>query len=177
MPEVTLGLAGGFSHGRVITELTHVTSPAVGTALTITVNPRYWERPRSLTFLLTAGADDVISDVRLEYLDYDGIVFASIDTGPALAASTSATYSFLSDWQGSSAWSNNIVNAMLPPLFLQGGYVIKATPAGTFSEGQITAVQWMRERFITGPGGYEIGRTVQESQLANGYQIVADELA
>lgn len=177
MPEVTLGLAGNFSHGRVITELSSVVSPAAGTALTITISPKYWERPRALTFLLTAGTDDVISDVTLQYLDYDGIAIASIDTGPALAATTSATYSFLSDWSGASAWSNNIVNAMLPPLFLQGGYQIKATVAGTFTEGQITQVRWMRERFITGPGGYEIGRTLQESQLANGYQIVADELA
>lgn len=177
MPEVTLGLASNFSHGRVITELSTVTSPAVGTALTITVDPNYWERPKSLTFLLTAGTDDDITDLTLQYLDYDGVALASIDTGPALAATTSATYSFLSDWQGASAWSGGIVNAMLPPLFLQGGYSIVVTPAGTFTEGQITAVRWMRERFITGPGGYEIGRTYPESQLAAGYQIVADELA
>lgn len=177
MPEVTLGLAGGFSHGRVITELTLLDSPAVGEPLVITIDPAYWERPRSLTFLLTAGADDAVSDVTLEYRDYDGIPFAVIDSGPALAASTAATYSFLSDWQGASAWSNDIVNAMLPPLFLQGGYQIVVTAVGTFAEGQFTQAQWMRERFITGAGGYEVGRTFQESQLASGYQIVADELA
>lgn len=177
MTEVTLGLSRGFSHGRVITELSTVTSPAVGTALTIKISPKYWELPRSLTFSLSAGADDVISDVTLQYLDYDGVAIVSLDTNVGVAAGTSGTYSFLSDWTSPSAWSNNIVNALLPPLFLQGGYSIVVTPAGTFTEGQITNVRWYRERFITGPGGYEIGQTFDESKLTPSLQILRDELS
>lgn len=177
MPEVTLGLAGGFSHGRVITELSSVTSPAAAAALTITVDPKYWERPVALTFVLTADAGDVLTDLTLQYLDYDGVAFVSIDTGPALAAGTSATYSFLGSWLGASAWSGSIVNAMLPPVFLQGGYRIVATPVGTNAASTITAVRWMRERFITGPGGYEIGTTYFESDALHRSQVFADELA
>lgn len=177
MPEVTLGLSEGFAHGRVISELSALTSPAVGTALTIKVSPNYWERPRALTFLLTAGTDDVISDVTVKYLDYDGVAIAALDTGPALSASTAATYSLLADWQGASAWSNSIVNAMLPPLFLQGGYSIVVAPVGTFTEGQITNVRYYRERFITGAGGYEVGTTIQENADVSRYRQFSDQLA
>lgn len=177
MPDVSLGLAGSFSHGRVITQLSSVTSPAVGVPLTIKVNSEYWERPRALTLVLTADAADSISDVNIQYLDYDGVAFMSADTGPALTAGTSATYSFLSDWTGASAWSGNIVNASLPPLFLQGGYSIVVTPTGTFTLGQITAVRWMRERFITGPQGYEIGYQDDEGRRENLLQLLADHLA
>lgn len=177
MPEVTLGLAGGFSHGRVITELSSVTSPAAAAPLSIRVNPNYWERPVSLTFLLTADAGDTITDMQLQYLDYDGVPFVSVTVGTGVTAGTTATFCFLAAWSGSAAWSASTANASLPPAFLQGGYRIVVTPIGGNAASTITLVRWMRERFITGPGGYEIGRTLDANQLAPSLQILADELA
>lgn len=177
MPEVTLGLAAGFAHGRVITELSTVTSPAVAAALSIQINPRYWERPRSLTFLFSADAGDTITDMQLQYLDYDGVPFVAVTCGTGVVAGSTGTFSFLSDWQGSSAFSASVCNASLPPLFLQGGYTIKVTPIGTNAASTITQVRWMRERFITGPGGYEIGTTYYEDPTLHRTQVFADELA
>lgn len=154
MPEFTLGLTQGFSHGRAFSEILAPTVPAVGTALTLRVGGRYWERPIALAFTVSAGADDVVSDVTVTIKDGLGGIVAVVETGPAISASTSASYSLFNSWSGASAWSNGIVNATLPDLFLQPTWTVVVQPIGTWTEGQITAIRYYVERFQTGPGGY-----------------------
>lgn len=177
MAQVSLGLAGSFSHGRVITELLQADDPAVGEPFVYVLPGDYWERPVSLAFNVLAGVDDAVTDVQVFYLDETGANVVLIETGPAIDANTSAAYSLFSAWSGASSWSNSVVNAALPPMYLQPTWTLGIQVDGTFSEGQITSVRYYRERFITGPGGYEIGRTLDEDQLADSYRIVADTLA
>ena len=118
-----------------------------------------------------------MSDVLVQYLDPTGFPVVTVETGPAIAASSTATYSLASVWSGASAWSNNVVNAMLPPVYMQPTWQLVITPQGTIDATAVTQIRYYRERFITGPGGYEIGRTLDEDQLADSYRIVADTLA
>jgi len=175
--QVTLGLAGSFSHGRVVTELLQPDDLAAGVDFVYQLDGAYWERPVALAFTVSAGADDAVSDVVVQYVDATGAAVVTIETGPAIDANSSALYSLAASYTGAPSWSNNIVNAMLPPVFLQPTWQLLITPAGTFAEGAITAVRYYREKFITGAGGYTPGLTVDEDDLAAQYQIVADTLA
>lgn len=160
MPQYTLGITSDFSHGRAFSELLVPTTPAAGVALTLPVDGRYWERPVALEFVVSAGTDDVVSDVTVTYLDGSGTAVVTVETGPAIAATTSARYSLYREYSGASSWSNNIVSAALPGLFLQPTWSIVVQPVGTWTEGQITDIRYYRERFQTGPGGYGQGTVV-----------------
>lgn len=177
MPDVSLGLAGPFAHGRVISELYAPDDLAAGVPFTYPLTGSYWERPVSLFFQLSAGDDDVVTDVLVQYLDGSGSVVALVETGPALDASTSADYSLFASWTAASAWSNDVVNAALPPILMQPTWSLVVQPIGTWTEGVISQIRLYRERFITGPGGYEIG--VQQDQDSLGEQLhrIADRLS
>lgn len=177
MPDVSLGLAGPFAHGRVISEVHAPDDLAAGVALTIKIGGRYWERPVALGFVVSAGTDDVVSDVTVTYLDGSGVAVVKVETGPAIAATTSATYSLAASYTGAPSWSNNIVNAMLPPLLLQPSWSIVVQPIGTWTEGTISNIRFYREKFVTGPGGYEIGVQQDEPSSENLLQMLADRLA
>ena len=177
MPDVSLGLAGPFAHGRVISELYAPDDAAAGVAFSYPVTGGYWERPVSLSFVLSAGTDDSVADVQVLYLDYNGIPVVTVETGPALAANTAAYYSLFSSWTGASAWSNNTVNAALPPILLQPSWTLQVVVNGGWSEGSMSAVRFYRERFVTGPGGYEIGVQQDEPSSENLLQMLSDRLA
>jgi hypothetical protein len=175
--DVSLGLSLGITHGRVITELDRPDDLAAGVAYSYEVTGGYWELPRALTMTVAAGADDTVTDVQLSYLDDTGLPVATLTTGAAIDASTAAVYSFVWNWQGAAAWSSDVLTASLPQLLLQPSWSIAVAPVGGWTEGQITQIRYYRERFITGPGGYEIG--VQDAEGANGFllQQIADRLS
>lgn len=177
MAEVSLGLSLGITHGRVITELDRPDDLAAGVPYTYVVQGGYWELPRALTFNLGTGADDTVTDVQLAYLDDTGNPVAVVDTGAAIDASSSVLYSFLWNWSGAAAWSNDTVNAALPPLLLQPMWTIEILVTGGWSEGAITGIRFYRERFITGPGGYEIGVQWDEDAEAARTQQITDRLS
>lgn len=177
MTEVSLGLAGSFAHGRVISELLAPDDLAAGSTFVYQLTGAYWERPVSLTFTLSAGDDDAVTDVQVQYLDADGIPIGIVETGPALDASTSAQYSFFASQTAPAFWSNDVVNAPLPPLLLQPTWQVAVSVLGDWSEGQMTAIRFYRERFITGPGGYEIGVQQDEQSNEQLLQKLADRLA
>ena len=177
MPDVSLGLGLGVFHGRVISELDTPDDLAAGVEYTYSVQGGYWELPRALTFTVSAGADDTVTDVQLSVLDGSGIPVATLTTGAAVDASTSAVYSFLWNWQGAASWSSDVLNATLPQLLLQPQWSIVVAPLGGWTEGNFSNVRYYREKYITGPGGYEIGVQSDEPSTENLLQQLADRLA
>lgn len=177
MTDVSLGLAGSFAHGRVISELLAPDDLAAGVPFAYPLTGSYWERPVSLSFVLSAGADDTVTDVQVLYTDGNGIPIVTVETGPALDASTSAAYSFLASQTAPAFWSNDVVNAPLPPILLQPTWNLTVSVVGGWTEGQFTDVRFYRERFITGPGGYEIGVQQDEQSNEQLLQKLADRLA
>ena len=177
MPDVSLGLSLGITHGRVITELDSPDDLAAGDAYTYSVGGGYWELPRSLTMTIGAGEDDTVTDVQLSYLDGSGSPVATLTTGAAIDADSTAVYSFLWNWQVASSWSAGVLNAALPPLLLQPMWSIVVQPVGGWTEGVISDIRYYRERFITGPGGYEIGVQQDEDSTENLLQRLADRLS
>ena len=177
MADVSLGLSLGITHGRVITELDRPDDLAAGVPYVYTVQGGYWELPRSLGFVLSAGDDDDITDVSLAYLDATGANVATVDTGPGLTADGFAVYSFLWNWQGASSWSSAVLNATLPQLILQPQWQLQVNLIGGWTEGAITDIRFYREKFITGPGGYEIGVQQDEPSNEQLLQQLADRLS
>ena len=177
MPDVSLGLAGPFAHGRVISELYAPDDLAACVPFVYPVQGSYWERPVALTFVLSAGADDTVTDVQLVIADGSGVSVLVVETGPALDASTSATYSFSASFFGLTSWSNDVVNAALPSILMQPSWSLTVNPVGGWTEGNFASVRFYRERFVTGPGGYEIGVQQDEPSSENLLQMLADRLA
>lgn len=177
MADVSLGLSLGITHGRVITELDRPDDLAAGVVYTYTVQGGYWELPRSLAMTIGAGDDDTVTDVQIAYLDDTGIPVAAITTGAAITAASTAQYTFLWNWQQASEWSSDVLVAGLPPLLLQPQWSIVVTPLGGWTEGAITGIRFYRERFITGPGGYEIGVQWDEDAEAARTQQIVDRLS
>jgi len=177
VPDVSLGLAGPFAHGRVISELLAPDDLAAGVQFVYNVTGSYWERPVSLSFNISAGADDSLGDVQVAYYDSNAVPIVTVETGPAVDPNSSATYSFLASWTGAAAWSNGTVNAALPPILLQPSWSVQVVTKGGWSEGAISGVRFYRERFVTGPGGYEIGVQQDEPSSENLLQMLADRLS
>ena len=177
MPDVSLGLGLGVFHGRVITELDTPDDLAAGVEYTYSVQGGYWELPRALSMTISAGADDTVTDVVLSVVDGTLAPVAQLATGAAIDASTSAEYSFLWNWQGAASWSSAVLNATLPQLLLQPQWQIQVNLIGGWTEGAITDIRYYREKYITGPGGYEIGVQQDEPSTENLLQQLADRLA
>lgn len=177
MTDVSLGLAGSFAHGRVISELLAPDDLAAGVPFTYPLTGSYWERPVSLSFVLSAGDDDTVTDVQVQYLDGNGIPIVTVETGPAVDAGTSASYSFASTFFGLTTWMNDVVNGALPPILLQPTWSVAVAVIGDWTEGAMSAIRFYRERFITGPGGYEIGVQQDEQSNEQLLQKLADRLA
>lgn len=177
MPEVTLGLANGFSHGRVISEASPVTSPAAGAGFTITVNSRYWERASSLAFRLVSDGNAANRQVRLTVNDGDGVPLASIPTAAVQAASLTRDYYFLPNVNAASGPVDGVFLSPLPIFFLQPTWTLVVSIASVQATDQVSLIRWNRDRFITGPGGYEIGTTYVEDADMGRLQVFADELA
>lgn len=177
MAEVSLGLSLGITHGRVITELDRPDDLAAGVPYVYTVQGGYWELPRSLSFSFSAGADDTVADVQVAVVDDTDTPVAIVDTGAAVAADTTALYTFLWNWSGAAAWSNDTVNAALPQILIQPTWSLQVVVLGGWTEGQITTIRYYRERFITGPGGYEIGVQWDEDAEAARTQQIVDRLS
>lgn len=177
MPDVSLGLSLGITHGRVITELDRPDDLAAGVPYAYVVTGGYWELPRALTMTIAAGDDDTVTDVVLSYVDDTLSPVAQLATGAAIDAGTSASYSFLWNWSGAASWSSAVLNASLPPLLLQPQWQIQVNMIGGWTEGAITDIRYYREKFITGPGGYEIGVQQYEDTPAGALQQLADRLA
>ena len=177
MADVSLGLSLGITHGRVITELDRPDDLAAGVPYAYVVQGGYWELPRALTMTISAGADDTVTDVVLSYVDDTLAPVAQLATGATIDAGTSAAYSFLWNWSGASSWSSAVLNASLPPLLLQPQWQIQVNLIGGWTEGAVTNIRYDRERFITGPGGYEIGVQWDEDAEAERTQQYIDRLA
>ena len=177
MTDVSLGLAGSFAHGRVISELLAPDDLAAGVAFTYPVTGSYWERPVALSFLITTGGDDSVTDVQVAYNDADGFPIVTVETGPAIDASSGAGYTFAASQTSPAYWSNSLVNAPLPPILLQPTWSVAVVVIGTWTEGVMSQIRFYRERFITGPGGYEIGVQQDEQSNEQLLQKLADRLA
>ena len=177
MTDVSLGLGLGVFHGRVISELDTPDDLAAGVPYAYIVEGGYWELPRALSMTVSAGADDTVTDVVLSVVDYTLSPVAQVATGAAIDAGTSAEYSFLWNWQGASSWSSAVLNATLPQLILQPQWQLQVNLIGGWTEGAITDIRFYREKFITGPGGYEIGVQQDEQSNEQLLQLLADRLS
>lgn len=157
MPDVSLGLAGSFSHGRVITELLELPDPDVATGYIYTVDGSYWERPVALTFQYTPGSPITGALAALQVLDGSGAPVANVPTPTIASLSTDTPYTFLPGVSVASASNGVGVLAQLPPLFMQPTWSLQFLILNGDPGDQLTLGRYYRERFITGPGGYEIG--------------------
>lgn len=177
MPEVSLGLTLPFSHGRVLPSIPAVDSPAAGAGLTITISPKYWERAMSLSFRLVTDANAANRQVTLSLVDEDGVLLDAVIPNGTQAASLTNDYVFSIN---QTTQNSRVAGVFLSPLFQQfirpqWQLVVGIT---TVQVGdQVSNVRWNRDRFITGPGGYEIGTTFEETDPLHRGQVFADELA
>lgn len=177
MPEVTLGLTLPFSHGRVLASIPAVDSPAAGAGLTITISPRYWERAMSLAFRLVTDGNAATRQVTLTLVDEDGITLdAIIPNGTQITALT-RDYVFSINQSTQNALVGGVFVSPLFQQFLRPQWALVVGITNVQVGDQISRVRWNRDRFITGPGGYEIGTTFQEDETLHRTQVFADELA
>lgn len=177
MPEVTLGLAGPFSHGRVISEISSVTSPAAGAGFSITVSPKYWERGLSLAFQLVTDATDISRFPILTVKDQEGVIVWATSPPGGPGQSATGQFTFAPDTAAAGLSANGYFIGLFPEFFLIPTWTVNITVANIASGDQISNIRWYRERFITGHGGYEIGTTFYESDDQHRFQVRADELA
>lgn len=157
MPDVSLGLAGSFAHGRVIQELYAPDDPAVGAGFSYQVPGSYWERPTSLTFLLTIENAEDPPQPNLIFADGDGVTVAAIDPSFAVGYVTSQ-FTYLSNIATAPATQGVFTTLLpLPSFFMQPTWTMTFALNSDSEEDAVTGIRYYRERFITGPGGYEIG--------------------
>lgn len=177
MPDVSLGLAGSFGHGRVITELLSPDDPAAGDNWSYQLDGSYWERPVSLTFTLVA--DDTEGDrfVQLKYFDSNQQAIAVSYAVAAQAANAIVTYSFLPNISQPVAVVDSQALAPLPVMFLQPTWIVNVVIDGADAGDEIVNIRYYRERFITGPGGYEIGVQQNETPAEHAIQMLVAALA
>lgn len=177
MPDVSLGLANPFSHGRVISEASPVADPAAGAGFTITVNSSYWERASSLAFRLVTSGTSANRQVRLTVKDGDGVALCSIPTANVQAASLTRDYYFLPNVNAASGPVDGVFLSPLPIFFLQPTWTLVVSIATVDTTDQVSLIRWNRDRFITGDQGYQIGFQDDAGRREYLLSVLADHLA
>ena len=177
MPEVTLGLFAPIGHGRGFSELYAVPNPAVNAGFTYTVDGGYWERLASLSFHLLTDSNAANRQVTLTFKDPSGAVLASISPASVQAATLAYDYTFLPNIQTPQTVAGLGLLSPLYAALLQPQWTAVVTIGAKQVGDQVSNIRVYRERFITGPGGFEIGQTLQETPLVHQGQVLADELA
>lgn len=155
--EVTLGLAEPFTHGRVQPQASYVTTPAAGAGFTINVGGNYWERPVSLSFLLTSDSNAANRQVILKLTDGQGLTVAAIPAGSVQAASLGYQYTFMRGQTSELAVAGLNLLAPIFPHIVRSGWSISLAIVNVQVGDAITNIVWYRDRFSTGPDGYPIG--------------------
>lgn len=177
MPEVTLGLFAPIGHGRGFSELYAAPDPAANAGFTYTVEGGYWERLAALSFHLLTDSDTATRQVTLTFKDPSGAVLASISPASGQGATLAYDYTFLPTITASQAVLGLGLLSPLPHFLLQPQWTATVTIAGKHSGDQVSNIRVYRERYITGPGGFGIGDTEDESSSRHALQVLADELA
>lgn len=177
MPEVTLGIFGPIGHGRGFSELYAAPNPAANAGFTYTVEGGYWERLASLSFHLSTSSDSDNRQVTLTFKDPSGAVLASISPASVQAASLEYDYTFLPNITTPQAVAGLGLLSPLYAALLQPQWTAVVTIANKHAADQVSAIRVYRERFITGPDGFDIGVTEVESPDVQRLAVLADELA
>lgn len=177
MSEATLGLLAPFSHGRGFQETSVVTSPAAGLGFTITIPGKYYERVQALTFTLVTGSNAANRAVLLSVLDGNGNTVLSIPAAAVQTASLTRTYSYLANMSNCIGPIGGAYLSPAPALFLQPAQSLVVTIGAVDAADQISAIVFNRERFDTGPAGYEMGATATLDDRRELLMRLADVLA
>lgn len=157
MAQVTLGLTGPFAHGRGFTEPAAVADPAVGVGFSITIGSSYWERLAALTFRVVSDNNAADRLVTLTVNGGDGVPLAIFPAASVQAATLTYNYSFLAGVSTFNAVAGTSVVSPGPGFFLQPAYTLVVTVGSVQAGDQISRIRFLRERFTTGPGGYQQG--------------------
>lgn len=177
MPEVTLGLTLPFSHGRVITPIPAVASPAVGAGFTLAGAGGMWERANSLAFRLVSDGNAGNRQVTLTLVDEDGITLDAIIPGGTQAASLTNDYVFSINQTTQNARVGSVFVSPIFKQFLRPGWSIVVGITTVQAGDQVSRIRWNRDQFLTGPQGYDVGTTYYEPAELHAAQTLADELA
>lgn len=158
MTQVTSGLTGALGHGRGFSEPLSVADPAVGGGFTITIGSQYWERLASLAFRLVTDSNAANRQVTLTVNGGDGIPLAAFPAASVQTASLTWDYFFLPNLTNFQTVVNKVVTSPAPRLFLQPMYSLVVSIGAVQVGDQVSRIRFYRERFVTGPQGYEQGR-------------------
>lgn len=157
MTQFTLGLTGAFGHGRAFSEASPVPSPAAGNGFSIKIDSKYWERIASLSFQLTTSSTTANRQVTLNVKDGTGMQLAAFPAASVQAASLVYQYTFLPTVSTFSTVVGLNVLSPAPAFFLQPEWTLNVTVGTIDTTDAIVNIRYNRERFVTGPGGYQQG--------------------
>lgn len=173
--QTTLGIAAAWGYGVVQPEETTITSPAADAGFTYTVGTNYYERPISLSFLLTSDSNAGNRQVALKLLNPFGVTVAAMPVASTQAASLAYEYCFMAQLSNASAVQNLTVISPLFGWILPSSYQLQVSFTGGHAGDQITKIVYYRDRFSTDPEDYTVGgvaTTDVEQALRRGGAII-----
>ena len=157
MTEVTLGLTAPFAHGRGFSEPLALPDPAVSTGFTITIGSQYWERGAALAFRLVTDSNAANRAVKLVVNGGDCVALATLPAASVQTATLTWDYTWTPDVSTFNTVAALSVVSPFPHFFLQPEYSLVVTIGAKQVGDQISNIRFYRERFQTGPGGYQQG--------------------
>lgn len=163
MTQFTLGLTGSFAHGRAFSEVSPVPNPAVANGFAIPIESKYWERLASLSFQLVTDGNAANRQVALTVRGGDGVALATFPAASVQAASLTYQYTFAPQLSSFNTVVGLAVTSPGPAWFLQPQWSLVVTIGAVQVGDQVSNIRYNRERFTTGPGGYQQG-TVTDAE-------------
>jgi len=155
--QYTLGLTRTVGHGRAFTQRSSIPSPAVATGFTYTNDGGYWELGDSLSFQLATDSNAANRVVTLTIKDADGVALATIPAANNLTASKTGLYTYLGTLSTINGAADGPFTAPFPQIWLQPRYEITVAFTNAQAGDQISAIRFVRQRFVTGNEGYLLG--------------------
>ena len=156
-----VGLLTPFTVGRGYSEAVHIPAPAAGAVATYRVAGGDFERLRTISFQLVTAAAAANRIATVSILDQDAAVIARVAAPFLLTAAHTGRFLFGIGVQQAGVNDGATINGLLPELFLQPGWSVVIGVTGVQAADQLSGIVLYRERFPTGPEGYEYGPGVE----------------
>lgn len=128
-------------------EPVYIPNPPVGQVWSHTADGRYYERLISARWTLTTDAVAVTRLPRLQLLDTNGVVMASVAAGSGVAASSAATPTLVAGLSVLATGASGDLAGFLPDVLIPPGWTWAATVIGIDPGDQQSGIALLVQRF------------------------------